>query len=117
MTVERHFETLTVTAGADLTGMQYRAVTQAGIQAATTATARGILKNKAASGDHATLAYKGQLKAYVGAAVVSGAQLGVTTSGWLITVTGSAYVGYALANASSGALVPFVGDFNMGLIA
>ena len=117
MTVERNYETITVKATADLTSMQFRAITLAGIQAATTATAKGILRNKAASGDHATLIYKGQFKALAGGAVNSGAQVGVTTSGWLIAVTTSAYVGIALATAASGDMFPVLGDFNMGLIA
>ena len=116
MTTENKFESMTVTAAADLTGHQFKAVTLGGTVAGTTAAARGILRTKAASGDHATVAYKGIMKAYVGAAVVSGAQVGVTASGYLITVTGSAYVGFALASAASGALIPFVGDFNMGLV-
>lgn len=117
MTTENKYETLTVVSGADLTGHLFKAVTLAGTVAATTATARGILRNKAASGDHATLAYKGIMKAYAGAAVNSGAQVGVTASGYLITVTGSAYVGRALESCASGALLKFVGDFNMGLVA
>ena len=91
------------------------AVTLAGIQAATTATAKGILRNKAFTGDHATLIYKGQFKAYAGGALNSGAQVGVTTSGWLISVVTSAYVGIALATAASGDIFPVVGDFNMGV--
>ena len=54
------------------------------------------------------------MKAYAGAAINSGAQVGVTTSGFLITVTTSAYVGLALESAASGDLFSFVGDFNMG---
>lgn len=117
MTVERHYETITVTASQDLTGHQFKAVGLHGGVAATTAEAKGILRNKAFTGDHATLAFKGQMKAYAGAAINSGAQVGVTTSGFLITVTTSAYVGYALVTAASGDIFPFVGDFNMGLIA
>lgn len=117
MTVQRHFETITVVASQDLSGHQYRAVGLNGLVAGTSAAAMGVQQDKPLSGDHMTLAYKGQMKAYVGAAVSSGAQLGVTASGFLITVTGSHYVGRALASASSGALVPFVGDFNMGRIA
>lgn len=117
MAVERHYETITVAATADLTGHLFKAVGLDGDVAETTAAAKGILRNKANTGDHATLAYKGQMKAYAGGAVNSGAQVGVTTSGFLIAVTTSAYVGYALASCSSGALLSFVGDFNMGLIA
>lgn len=117
MTVERNFETLTVVASHDLTAHQYKAVDLAGGVAGTTAVAMGILKNKAFTGDHATVAYKGQMKAYAGAAIASGSLVGVTASGFLITVTGSAYVGKALAAAGSGDIFPFVGDFNMGLVA
>ncbi len=117
MAVERNYETITVTASQDLTGHQFKAVGLDGLVAATTAAAKGIARNKALTGDHLTLAYKGQMKAYAGAAINSGAQVGVTTSGFLITVTTSAYVGIALATAGSGDIFPFVGDFNMGLIA
>lgn len=117
MAIENKFETHTIVAGADLSTHQYKAVTLAGTVAASSATARGIQQGKPLSGDHMTVAYKGILKAYAGAAVNSGAQVGVTASGFLITVTGSAYVGRALASASSGALMTLVADFNMGLIA
>ncbi len=117
MAVENKYETLTVTAGADLTGHLFKAVTLAGTVAGSTAVARGILRTKSENGDHATVAYKGQMKAYAGAAINSGAQVGVTASGFLITVTTSAYVGRALASAASGDVFPFVGDFTMGLIA
>lgn len=117
MTVENLYETRTIVAGADLTGLLFRAVGLAGDLAANTADAVGILRTKSPSGAHATVAFKGQMKGYVGAAVNSGALVGVTASGFLITVTGSAYVGRASASASSGAILPFVGDFNMGLVA
>lgn len=117
MTVERHYETLTLVASQDLTGHQFKAVDQAGGVGVTTAGAVGIARNKALTGDHLTVAYKGQMKAYAGGAINSGAQVGVTTSGFLIAVTTSAYVGRALVSAGSGDIFPFVGDFNMGLIA
>ena len=117
MTVENKYETLTVVAGADLRTHMFKAVSGAGTVAATTASAMGILRNKPISTEHATVAYKGIMKAYAGAAITSGSLVGVTTSGFLITVTGSAYVGVCLANAASGDIFPFVGDFQMGLIA
>jgi len=117
MAVERNYETLTVTASQDLTGHMYKPVDLAGGVAEASLAAMGILLNKAYTGDHATLAYKGQMKAYAGAAINSGAQVGVTTSGFLITVTGSAYVGIALESAGSGDIFPFVGDFIMGQVA
>lgn len=117
MGVERVYETITVVASQDLTGHLFKAVDQSGGVAINTLLAVGILRNKAQTGDHATLAYKGQMKAYAGAAINSGAQVGVTTSGFLITVTTSRYVGICLTTAGSGDIFPFVGDFNMGLIA
>lgn len=117
MTVENKYETLTVVASQDLTGHLFMAVGLDGLVAATTAAAAGLARTKALTGDHMTLAYKGIMKGKVGAAVNSGSRLGVTTSGYLITVTGSAYVGIARESVGSGSLVPFVGDFNMGQIA
>ena len=114
MAVERRFDTITVVASQDLTGHMYKPVELSGGVAETTLAAMGILQNKANTGDHATLAYRGQIKAYAGAAINSGAQVGVTTSGFLITVTTSAYVGIALTSAGSGEIFPLVGDFIMG---
>lgn len=117
MTVERNYETLTVVSSTDLTGHQFKAVGLDGLVAESTAAAVGILRTKPKNGDHATVAYKGQMKAYAGAAINSGTKVGVTTSGFLITVTGSAYCGICLTTAASGDIFPFVGDFNMGQIA
>jgi hypothetical protein len=117
MTVENRYEARTIVASTDLTGHQFKAVGEDGLVAETTAAAKGILRNKPLNGDHATIAYKGQMKAYAGGAINSGALVGVTTSGFLITVTTSAYVGVCLVTAGSGDIFPFVGDFNMGLIA
>ena len=117
MTVERHYDTLTIVASTDLTGHQFKAVGLDGLVAATTLAAIGILRTKPLNGDHATVAYKGQMKAIAGGAVNSGAQVGVTASGFLISVATSRYVGICLESAGSGDMMSFVGDFNMGLIA
>ena len=117
MTVERAFDTITVVSSTDLTGHQFKAVGIDGLVAATSLAAAGILRTKPLNGDHATVAYKGQMKAFAGAAINSGAQVGVTASGFLITVTTSRYVGFALVTAGSGDIFPFVGDFNMGSVA
>lgn len=117
MGVERQYETLTVVASQDLTGHMFKAVDLSGGVAINSLIAVGILRNKADTGDHATLAYKGQMKAYAGAAINSGAQVGVTASGYLISVATSRYVGVALVSAGSGDIFGFVGDFTMGLIA
>lgn len=117
MSVERNYETLTVVASQDLTGHQFKAVDLSGGVGINSLISVGILRTKAFTGDHATVAYKGQMKAFAGGAINSGSQVGVTASGFLITVTTSRYVGIALVSAGSGDIFPFVGDFNMGLIA
>ena len=117
MTVEGKYETLTVVASQDLTGHQFKAVDLSGGVGVNSLISVGILRNKPYTGDHATVAYKGQMKAYAGGAINSGAQVGVTASGFLISVATSRYVGIALVSAASGDIFPFVGDFNMGLIA
>jgi len=117
MTVERRFDTITITSSTDLTGHQFKPVGLDGLVAETSLAAVGILRNKPLNGDHATVAYKGQMKAFAGAAINSGALIGVTTSGFLITVTGSASVGYALVTAGSGDIFPFVGSFPADKIA
>lgn len=111
MTVQRHYETITVTASQDLTGHQYKAVGLHGGVGATTLLSAGILMNKPAAGDHATLAYAGQVKAYAGAAINSNAQVGVTASGFLISVATSDYVGFAKTSAASGDLFELICNF------
>lgn len=117
MTVQRHFDTMTVTASQDLRTHQFKPVDLSGGVGVTSLLSVGILQNKPNTGDHATLAYRGQLKAYAGAAIVSGALIGVTASGFIITVTGSASVGYAKTTAASGDLFEFVGSFPADKIA
>jgi len=117
MTVENRYETLTVISSADLTGHQFKPIGLDGLVAETTAAAVGILRTKPQNNDHCTVAYKGYMKAFAGAVINSGSLVGVTTSGFLITVTGSAYVGKCLVTAGSGDIFPFIGDFNMGLVA
>ncbi len=117
MTVERAFDTATAVASQDLTGHLYMPVGLDGLVAETSLAAVGLLRNKVITGDHLTYGFRGQMKTYAGAAINSGAQVGVTTSGFLITVTTSAYVGIALASAASGDLFPGQFDFNMGQVA
>jgi len=129
MAVERRFDTITIVASTDLTGHQFKAVNINGLIAETSELAAGILRNKPLNGDHATVAYKGQMKAISGAVINSGSLIGVTTSGFLIARTALAlissedshvltgYVGRALVQVASGDMFTFMGDFNMGLTA
>lgn len=114
MSVSGENSYIAITAGADLSAQQYKVVTVSGTIAATNATALGVLQNKPKSGEHANVAYAGHLKAYAGAAVAAGAEVVVTTSGYLITnaTSTSGIVGKAITAAASGALVEFVGDFS-----
>lgn len=116
MAVERAYDTLTIVASQDLTGHLFKACDLAGGVAATTALAKGVLRSTGLAGEHVTIAYKGQMKALAGAAIASGAQVGVTASGFMISVATSSYVGIALVAAGSGDVFGFVGDFNMGNI-
>lgn len=81
-------------AGEDLSGHQFKAVAIDGTIANNNGEAAGILQNKPKSGERASVAMFGLVKAYAGAAISAGAQVKVTTSGWLIAVTsGSNIVG------------------------
>ncbi len=117
MAIERHYDTLTVVASQDLTGHMFKAVDLSGGVAINTLLAVGVLRSKGLAGEHVTVAYKGQMKCISGGAIASGAQIGVTASGFFISVATSRYVGIALTAAGSGDIFGFVGDFNMGLIA
>lgn len=107
-----------IRAGADLntgdgTGAQYKAVAVAGTIAATGTTAIGLLQNKPKNGEDAQVAYLGHMKGVAGGAVVAGARLIVTTSGYLITAVGAVIpCGRAITAAASGATVELIGDFS-----
>lgn len=112
MSVSGDMEVIGVVAGQDLSACQYKVVAVGGTIAAANLTSLGVLQNKPQSGEAASVAYGGHMKAYVGAAVTAGAKLKVTTSGWMITVT-SNYdsAAIAMASANSGSLCEIVADF------
>jgi len=67
--------------------------------------ASGILLNKPASGEFATLAVSGESKYAAGAAITKGAKLTVATSGWFTTAASNdAIVGEAKYTVTSGSL-------------
>jgi len=102
MATQNEFNTLTISAGADLSAAQYKAVVVAGTIAANS-TAIGLLQNKpAASGRSATVGYSGIMKAYAGAAITANSRLAVTTSGWIITATSADISGGVLGRESIG---------------
>ena len=113
MSVEGEHLRISLAAGADLSsGCQFKALAVGGTIAAANTAAVGILQNKPKSGEHATVAYLGHMKAYVGAAATAGARLKVTTSGWLTTVaSGDGSCAKAVTAASSGMLCEVIADF------
>lgn len=115
MATSGNISTIGIAAGADLSAFQYKIIAVDGTLAATNAVALGVLQNKPKSGEHADVAFSGHMKAYVGGgSVAAGAQLAVTTSGYLITnaTSTSGIVGRAITAAASGSLCEFIGDFS-----
>lgn len=116
MAIQRHFETITVTASQDLSGHQYKAVGLHGGVGITAALAAGILQTKALVGDHATLAYRGHVKVLTGAVVNSNAPITVNASGFIVAYTpagsgGLGAVGRMLTQAASGDVSDAIVDF------
>lgn len=116
MAVQRHFETITVVASQDLTGHQFKAVGLHGGVGVSAALAAGILQNKPATGDHATLAYRGHVKALTGGAVNSNSPVTVNASGFIVAYTpagsgGLGAVGRCLTQAASGDMTDLICDF------
>lgn len=120
MSVSGKVEIFGVRAGADLSALQFKAMTVAGTLAGTSLAAFGILQNKPASGEDASIAYAGPMKALAGAAITGGAGLAVNSDGYIVTqpivansgtgiVTGS--VGKAIDTAASGDMFAFLGNF------
>lgn len=111
------FHAIQVAAGADLntgdgTGAQFKAVTAAGVIAASGTTAIGLLQNKPKNGEDATVGWIGHMKGTAGAAIAAGDRLIATTSGYLITAVGAVVpCGRALTAAASGATVEGIFNF------
>lgn len=103
---------IAITAGADLSAHQFKIIDVAGTISAANGAALGVLINKPKSGEDATIAYSGHMKAYAGGSITRGARLKVTTSGFLIVVaSGDGSCGKAMLAANSGSFVEFLGDF------
>ena len=111
MSAEGINQKITLVAGADLSTLQYKIINVAGTLAISKVLAAGVLQNKPdASGQHASVAYSGHMKAYAGGTLAKGSPVIVSTSGTLI-VGSQGIVGKTLVAASSGALVEFIGNF------
>lgn len=115
MGTQNKFNSVTIVSGADLSAAQYKAVTVAGIIAAASTTAIGILQdNPGASNRHAQVGYQGIMLAHAAAAITAGGALTVTTSGYitLIASGGGTSCGKALEAANSGDLFTGLYDFS-----
>ena len=98
-------DSITITAGADLSAFRYRALAIGGTLA-TGLNARGVLQDKPLSGDNCSIAFQGRSKFIAGGAIAAGARLQVTSGGFMTTVTsGGQSVGFnENAAVSSGAV-------------
>jgi len=118
MAIENTQLTFHVAAGQDLsdtakgTGVIYKAINvTSGMIAPSGNTATGILVQGAQINNHVSFAFLGISKYTANAAIVNGAPLTVTTSGYFTTaVSGSFVVGQALEAATSGSV--HTGMFN-----
>jgi hypothetical protein len=104
-------ETRTFVASGDLSGLQFRVVDLVGqfkVGHGLAGRGIGVLQNKPASGEHATVAIRGEVQVRVGSGgVTAGDRLSSTLSGWAQTITASDFgiydqIGRALTTASSG---------------
>lgn len=111
MAVHGDYKAVSIAAGADLSSLQYKVVNVNGTLAVTKLSALGVLQNDPQSGEHATVAYSGKMKAYAGGTIAKQAPVILSASGTLV-VGSLGIIGKALAAASSGGLVEFVGDFS-----
>lgn len=110
----------TLTAGEDLSGCQYHAVSlEDGQLAAAGYEASGILLNKPASGQHAQVGLMGIMKYAAGGGThTKGARLSITTSGWIKAAgSGDSLVGTALTTATSGSIGVGLFDFTVPVYA
>jgi hypothetical protein len=124
MTAEINVQYYPVVATADLsaaandnTGPLHKVVTCNGAIAGAPQLAMGVLKSKGAIGESLSVAVRGVVKAFAGAAISTiGYPITVTTSGFITAaVSGGYMVGKAMEVCASGDLRPFLVDFtNIG---
>lgn len=108
-------DTISVRAGADLTSSQYLAMEIDGTLGGSVKGASGILGNKPASGEDATLIYQGRSKFRAGGTVAAGNQLGVNSTGYFVAATsGDLTCGRCEIAASSGSITH--GIFNFAVV-
>ena len=115
MSAEGVNNTVSISAGADLSALQHHIINISGTVCIEGNSALGVLQNKPLSGEDASIAYRGHMKAKAGGTIAKADRVSVTASGTLVAVTSGsnfAVLGKALVAASSGGLCEFVGDFS-----
>lgn len=105
------------TASVSLASNQFYAVKitgaeQVGLVAATNDVVLGILQNTPLAGQAADVGFLGVSKCYAGASITAGNQLGVNTSGQIVTWSAGTVVGQALENSAASAI--FTAFINCG---
>jgi len=114
MTTTNNMVLDTVIASADLSALQYRVVGADGDLAAHNGEAFGVLQNKPLSGEHASVATRGQVKAYAGAAIAANVGVSCTASGFVITTASGSGVSIGKngnVSVGSGDVFKFQADF------
>lgn len=110
----------TVRASADLSAVQFQAITILGALPTVARTAAGVLQNKPTSGQHANLAVAGELKIRFGSGGVNANSTGMPitiASGGLAVAAASGDVIYGRTKTrgiSSGEIAVIIADFSAG---
>jgi hypothetical protein len=113
-------DTIAIRASADLSTLQYMAIEIDGSGVAgSSVAAAGILANKPASGEDATLIYQGRSKFKAGGTVAVGNLLNVNSTGFFVAATsGDPTVGRCEVAASSGSMAHGIFNFaGVGYVA
>ena len=93
MATENVFQSTTIEAKADLSGLQYYAVAlDDGLRAINGAESCGILMNKPAQNRFAQIGIAGEMKFRAGGAIAAGAKMTVNSDSTLITATSGSYI-------------------------
>lgn len=113
MAYQGQHQTLTITAGADLSAHTFKAVDIAtGALADSAKSAIGILQNKPLQNEHAAVGFQGLMKYVAGGAIAKGASLTVAAGGVFTSATSSSIVvGVSLEAAVNGAIASGIFDF------
>jgi hypothetical protein len=118
MATYENIQTLTATAGADLSGSQYLLVAKNStadqvVVAGDGANAIGVLLGGGTSGQAVTVGFAGKLKAIAGGTVAAGARVASDAAGKVVTAaTGDYVLGTAITGGAADAVIEILFDKN-----